>query len=460
MTLNIIVAFSHKKFGIGFKNKLPWNIPTDLHYFNRMTKGSVVVMGKNTWFSIPEDKRPLKGRINIVVGREFSCIIDTQRDIDRYLSQGRSVFIIGGSALYKRYMGVADKIYATVVEKEFGSDGNSGYDTFFPVEKFNEYAIESYSTRFFSNEEQCFYRHIVYENTFGVTHGEHCYLRTMIDVIETGELQLDRTRVGTKCLFAPDPLRFDVSKNIPLFTTKYVNFKMIVEELLWFLKGETDADKLAKKGINIWKPNTTREFLDKRGLSHYEENDIGSMYGWIWNHVGADYRGCNADYTGQGINQLHMLIQSLKNDPFSRRHLLTSYCPVYVDQGCLMPCHGIVTQFHVSNKKELSCHVYNRSQDVFLGQPFNVASYSILLYIIAAKCGYKPKELVVSLGNTHVYQTHEEQCKTQLSRVPLPFPVLELSDAVKDKDLKALTIDDFTLVGYLHHAGIKAPMAV
>jgi thymidylate synthase len=282
----------------------------------------------------------------------------------------------------------------------------------------------------------------------------------MNDVLEIGEIQLDRTQVGTKCLFAPDPLRFDVSKSIPLFTTKYVNFRMILEELLWFLKGETDADKLAKKGINIWKPNTTREFLNKRGLHHYEENDIGSMYGWIWNHVGADYRGCSADYTGQGINQLQALITSLKTDPFSRRHLLTSYCPTYSDQGCLMPCHGIVTQFHVSGKRELSCHVYNRSQDVFLGQPFNVASYSILLYIIAAKCGYTPKELIVSLGNTHIYQNHEDQCKIQLSRVPLPLPVLELSEDVKDKDLKKLTVDDFTLVGYLHHAGIKAPMAI
>jgi len=458
MSLNIIVAFSHKTFGIGIQNRLPWNIPADLHYFNMITKNSVVIMGKNTWLSIPASKRPLKNRRNVVVSSSNDDPFYVTMDyVDALISDVvGDVFIVGGESLYKKYIGIADNIYATIIEKEFEADRH------FPMENFGQYQIQSYSSRFISPEENCYYRHVVYEKRQeGKPHPEQCYINMIRTVMSDGEQQLDRTKIGTRCIFAPDPLRFDVSQSIPLFTSKFINFRMIVEELLWFLRGETDAGLLEEKGVNIWKPNTTREFLDKRGLENYEENDIGSMYGWIWNHIGADYRGCSADYTGQGINQIQMLIKNLREDPSSRRHLITTFCPIYSDQGCLMPCHGIVCQFHVSNDKSLSCHVYNRSQDVFLGQPFNVASYSVLLYIIAAKCGYKPCELVMSLGNTHIYSNHETQCREQLTRPLLPLPKLELSEnVVASIDFKDLTIDDFKLVGYVHHPGIRGAMAI
>ena len=454
MSLNIIVAFTHKKFGIGFENTLPWNIPEDLQFFNTITTGGVVVMGRNTWLSIPTDKRPLKHRQNIIVSQQYNTSI---KDVDEYIKTHKQcdIFIIGGASLYKEYMGRVDNIYATIIEKEFTCD------TFFPINNFDKYKISEYSNRMYSQEEECFYRQIKYskqdEHTY--RHDEHAYLDLMKTILESGEYTIDRTQIGTKSVFAPNPLRFDVSDSIPLFTTKFMNYKIILEELLWFLRGDTNSDILEDKGIVIWRPNTTREFLDSRGLFHHAEKDIGPMYGWIWNHIGAEYNGCTEDYDGKGINQLEKLMQGLRKDPYSRRHIITTFCPMYTDLGCLMPCHGIVCQFNVS-KEYLSCHVYNRSQDVFLGQPFNITSYAILLHIIAAKCGYKPKELVISMGNTHIYSNHEEQCINQLKRQVLPFPILEMSPHIQDLPFKDMISDDFKLVGYIHHPGIKAAMAI
>ena len=184
---------------------------------------------------------------------------------------------------------------------------------------------------------------------------------------------------------------------------------------------------------------------------------------WIWRHVGAEYRGCDSDYTGQGIDQIAQLIESLKTDPFGRRHLITTYCPIYNDGGCLLPCHGIVTQFYVDfidNQKLLSCHVYCRSQDTFLGQSFNIASYSILTHLIAKWVDMKPHQLILSMGDAHIYKNHIEQVTTQLQRSPLPFPVLTIADSVKQKTIDQLEVSDFEVSCYLYHPAIKAPMAI
>lgn len=179
------------------------------------------------------------------------------------------------------------------------------------------------------------------------------------------------------------------------------------------------------------------------------------------------FYGCSADYTqsnNTGIDQLANLIKGLKEDPFSRRHLLTTYCPLYTDQGVLAPCHGIVVQFYCESHKDdgmlLSCHVYLRSSDTFLGQPYNIASYAMLTYIIAKMIHAKPERLVISMGDCHIYNTHDFACKLQLTRTPLPFPVFTVSDEVSNKTFDSLSIDDFDVIGYLSHPPIKAPMAI
>jgi thymidylate synthase len=298
----------------------------------------------------------------------------------------------------------------------------------------------------------------------GVMHGEYVYLDELRDIMSTQQnrgIRPDRTGVGTLSVFGRQ-LRFDISESIPFLTTKQLAWRAVLKELLWFLRGETDSKKLEADGVNIWKLNSTSEFIGKRGLP-YREGDIGSMYGWIWRHVGAEYRGCDAEYTDQGFNQLDWLVNSIRTDPFSRRHLITTFSPEYMEKGVLYPCHGIVTQMNVDEiegVKYLSCQTYCRSQDTFLGQPFNIASYAILTYIIAKKCGMRPKELIISTGDTHIYQNHLEQVQLQLARKPFPFPKLLVHDSVYNKTWDELTMEDFDVIGYIHHPSIKANMAV
>jgi thymidylate synthase len=247
-----------------------------------------------------------------------------------------------------------------------------------------------------------------------------------------------------------------------MLTTKFVPFQLTLKELLFFLKGQTNSKILESQGVNIWRSNTSKDFLEKRGLD-YEEGDMGPMYFWLIYHMGAEYKGCNHDYTGQGINQLEKLMKGLKEDPWSRRHMMTTFCPIYADQGVLYPCHGLVVNVYYSEKngkKYISCHVYIRSSDGFLGLPINILSYAIFTYIIAKKCGYLPYELIISFGDAHIYNNHQSAVIKQLSNNILPFPVLEISDDVVNKDFKDIELSDFNLIGYLSHPTIKAPMAI
>lgn len=466
-SLNIIVAFSTKHFGIGYNNKLPWTIPDDLKRFSKLTQGSIVVMGKKTWDSIPEDKRPLKNRVNVIVTRTPSRYVSKENEVyasveelDALLGvmqKHQDIFIIGGRFLYEKYMGVAGKIYATHVEKDVECD------VFFPIDHFHQYKISAISDKYKADNEGCDFRYVTYSlMSERETHGELGYIELLEKILKKGNERDDRTGTGTISLFGPQ-LRFDISESIPLLTTKFVPWKLTVKELIWFLRGQTDSKILESQGVNIWKGNTTRDFLDKRGLTDYKEGDIGSMYGWVWRHIGAEYKGCNEDYTGQGHDQLKELIHNLKTDPYSRRHMITTYCPIYNDSGVLLPCHGIVVQFYVEEqdgKKYLSCQMYQRSSDTFLGLAINIASYSILTYIIAHMCDMMPNELIITTGDCHIYKNHIDQVKVQMSRSPLPFPRLVLSEEIKKKNIDEITLDDFDVIGYIHHPAIKAPMAI
>jgi dihydrofolate reductase / thymidylate synthase len=488
MPINIIAAVTHKTFGIGKNNAIPWNIPDDLKHFSKVTQNSVVVMGRKTWESIPESKRPLKNRINIVVTSDQTLLQDKSNeniifvkhgvDLDHAVltySKSSEVFIIGGSMLYEQFIGsnpllIVDKIYLTVIEKEYECD------RFFPLtakEIGAHFQLEEHSSLQYSEEEKCSYRYLMFKNINNerrlynsgpfYKHGEHVYLNLLQEIMQLGNERPDRTGVGTKSVFARQ-LRFDISKSVPFLTTKQLAWKSVLKELLWFIQGKTDSKLLEQQGVNIWKGNTTREFLDQRGLKHYKVGDVGPMYGFQFKHYGAEYKGCSHDYTDEGFDQLKFVIESLKKDNYSRRHMMTTFNPAAVDKGVLPPCHGIVVQFYVdedeNNQKHLSCRVDCRSSDCFLGLPFNIASYAIFTYIIAKLTDMKPKELVINTGDTHVYLNHMDQVRAQLERNPLPFPVLEVSDKIKGKKLEEITIDDFELIGYLYHPAIRAPMAV
>lgn len=300
--------------------------------------------------------------------------------------------------------------------------------------------------------------------------GEHdkIYLDLLKDIINNGNYREDRTGTGVKSVFGRQ-LRFDLSTSIPILTTKRINWKSCIKELLWFLSGETDANILKKQGVHIWDGNTTRDFLDKRGLFEYPEGEIGPGYGFQWRNFGGSYDHYHTIYPKDkdGFDQIKYIINELKTNPFSRRIFMSSWNPLQMEKMALPPCH-ISVQFYVDedeNKKRwLCCHLYQRSVDCFLGLPFNILSYAVLTHILAIICGGEdnnlhPKELIISTGDTHIYKDHFEQVNIQLSRSPLKYPELLVNPNIKHKSIENITLDDFTIISYYSHETISAKMS-
>ena len=261
------------------------------------------------------------------------------------------------------------------------------------------------------------------------------YLRLMNHILENGEEKGDRTGTGTLSVFGYQ-MRFDLSKGFPMVTTKKVHLKSIIHELLWFLKGDTNVKYLQENGVRIW-----NEWADENG-------DLGPVYGKQWREW--------KDNNGRLIDQVEQAIDMIKNNPNSRRIIVSAWNVGELDEMALMPCHAFF-QFHVANGK-LNCQLYQRSADVFLGVPFNIASYAILTHMIAQICGLEAGTFVHTLGDAHLYTNHLEQAKLQVSREPLPLPTLKLNpDAMSIDDFK---FEDFEVVDYQHHPHISAPIAI
>jgi thymidylate synthase len=254
-------------------------------------------------------------------------------------------------------------------------------------------------------------------------------------VLKNGTLKQDRTGTGTKSIFGHQ-LRYDLSQNFPLVTTKKVHLKSIIYELLWFLKGETNIRYLKEHGVGIWD-----EWADENG-------DLGPVYGYQWR----SWHTVN----GEVIDQIKEVVQQLKNNPDSRRMIVSAWNVGELKEMALMPCH-IMFQFYVANNK-LSCQLYQRSADLFLGVPFNIASYSLLTLMMAQVCGYEPGDFVHTFGDAHIYTNHFEQVELQLSRDARPFPQMKINPGVKD--IFEFDYKDFELLNYDPHPGIKAPVAV
>jgi thymidylate synthase len=267
-----------------------------------------------------------------------------------------------------------------------------------------------------------------------------------------------------------ESLRFDISNGtLPLLTTKRVPLKACIEELLFFCRGDTNTKILDARGVKIWNANSSREFLDKRGLHHYNEGIMGNMYGWSWRFFGAKYSQAFSDTSKiditkiGGFDQLSHVENLLKTDPFSRRIYISNLNPLESKNMCLEPCHTYI-QFYVTEEngiKYLSSYFNMRSSDYFLAAvSFNLISYSILTKILALRCNMQTKEIVYNAVDCHIYKNHIDQIKEQISRTPRPFPKLKLSEELKYKDWNQMKYEHFDLVGYFPHESIKADMAV
>ncbi len=261
------------------------------------------------------------------------------------------------------------------------------------------------------------------------------YLDLLKHIMEKGTEKSDRTGTGTRSVFGYQ-MRFDLSEGFPMVTTKKVHLRSIIHELLWFLKGETNIRYLKENGVSIWD-----EWADENG-------ELGPVYGKQWRSwTGAD---------GKTHDQIVDLVQQIKTNPDSRRLIVSAWNVGELSQMALMPCHSLF-QFYVADNK-LSCQLYQRSADVFLGVPFNIASYALLTLMIAQVCDLEPGDFVHSFGDVHLYNNHIEQATTQLSRTPYPLPTMRLNPEVKN--IFDFVFDDFTLENYQSHPAIKAPVAV
>mmetsp|Transcript_43206 Transcript_43206/g.122379 ORF Transcript_43206/g.122379 Transcript_43206/m.122379 type:complete len:471 (-) Transcript_43206:523-1935(-) len=470
-------------------------------------------MGRNTWMSLPQRVRPLPGRLNVVVsstlqagnsslpaGVEVVSSLDAALDLieSAYTTKVDQVFVIGGAALYASALDSSrvGTIYLTRIGREFECD------THMPEIDTKRFRLVSLS-RTHAYQDIPF-DHLVYEavkdgdgdrtNGYscngdadadagaatngvvgegassrgpkpasnggeGMGHEEYQYLRLINDIIRHGIPQSDRTGVGTLAKFGCQ-MRFSLREAFPLLTTKRVFWKGVVEELLWFVRGDTNGNRLADKGVKIWQANGSRGFLDSRGLNSHEEHDLGPIYGFQWRHFGADYKDMHTDYTGEGVDQLAEVVRQIKADPTDRRIILTAWNPAALSRMALPPCH-MMAQFLVdtsTSPHELTCIMFQRSADMGLGVPFNIASYALLTRMMAQVCGIAAGELVHVLGNAHVYSSHIGPLQEQLARVPRPFPILKVNPAVKTID--DFVSGDFELIGYHPHEKIAMQLAV
>lgn len=283
------------------------------------------------------------------------------------------------------------------------------------------------------------------------------YLELLEKVISKGQSRSDRTGTGTYSLFG-EQATYDLTKGFPLLTTKKVFLKGIIHELLWFLKGETNIQYLKDNGVNIW-----NDWAD-------EEGNLGPVYGYSWiswgnpfDFKGTKYRNLYMTVDSNGtnslkpVNQIKNVVESIKNNPYSRRHIVSAWNPMFTEVCALPPCH-VLFQFYVNKDQSLDCQLYQRSADIFLGVPFNIASYSLLVHMIAQVTGLTAGRFIHTFGDVHLYKNHIEQANTQLSREPRPLPKIKLNPKIKD--IFNFSIDDFELCDYNPHSKIKAPVAV
>ena len=495
MTISLIacVIKLDNQLIIGKSGDLVVNLKEDIKYFKNTTSfvgnapnlPNIVIMGRNTYYSIPSHHRPLPNRINFVLTNDkdylqkyplpkhknqLQCnvyFITFNQFVQFYTKYSPNVYVIGGKQIYNLFLNninpslVPTKLFITQVAgvKLKDSTGLINMNHFS-----YKYHLNGYSTKY--TQDSLTYRILFYNFNKNHISAEFEYFKLFKNVLNNGIDRIDRTGTGTKSLFGAQ-MRFDISTHIPLLTTKQVSFKAIVEELLFFCRGDSDTKILDNKGIHIWNGNTTRQFLDNRNLHHYEPGIMGNMYGWSWRHFGAKYSQAFADTSKcdttkiGGFDQLENVLHLLKTDPFSRRIYISNLNPSETHNMCLDMCHTYI-QFYVTennNQRFLSAYFTMRSSDS-LAFCYNIVSYTLLVYILALKCDMKPKEIVYNSVDCHIYKNHIDQIQTQMTRIPRPLPSVQLSKTLKIKDWSHMTFQDFDLVGYFPHPSIKMEMAV
>ena len=437
MKFSIIVCHDNG-LGIGFEGNLPWDIREEKRFFQKCTEGNILspsclIVGFQTF----QEMKKIHGETRhlfVVSSQNFEheyIFKSLQHALNvAEISKYEKVFVCGGVQLYKEALNhvLLESIYLTKIKHKFPCDR-------FLHSDFNN-LLDHFEVK--SRQEKHYGEHLLLTRK---NIEEWTYLQLMNNIFKYGYVGESRNSITTS-LFG-DQISFDLKKGFPLLTTKKMPIKMIFEELMFFLRGETNTKILEDKNIFIWKGNTNRQFLDDHGFNDYEEGEMGPMYGYQWRN-----------FNSQGKDQLLETIELLKTDPNSRRIIMTTFNPLDADKGVLYPCHGIAIQFYI-DKHGLSCHMYQRAADWLLGVPFNIASYALLTHLIGKTIGLSPSTLTISFGNYHIYKDHVDACKKQLERIPFEFPNLTVENC---RDIADYKFSDLKLTNYNSYSSIKAPM--
>jgi len=439
---SLVVAVDRNN-NIGRNGKIPWHCPEDLKHFKNLTSGGVVIMGRKTYESIG---RPLPNRINYVISKTLETrdvsVFKDPWDLIRHCQKhhvGTPMFVIGGGQIYDWFLDnqLISDLHVTKI-----CQSHENCDTKFSFPRGLEF-----------NQSHYLSADAIYEKYVIANPSETAFLKLVKNILTYGNLKLDRTQVGTKSVFGRQ-LRFDLSNNIfPLMTTRKMFLRGIFEELMMFIRGQTDNQILEDKKIMVWRANTTRQFLDARGLTHLPVGDMGPSYGFLFRHFGAKYKTCKDDYKGQGVDQLANVIKTLRVNPADRRMIISLWDPVNLDNCPLPPCLYNY-QFYVSNG-ELSCMMTQRSSDIVVAGGWNIATGALLTILIASVCDLTPGELIWNLGDTHIYNNLTTAAETQVIRKPTPYPKLFLN---KKENIEDYEFSDLELLGYAPQPAIETVM--
>lgn len=482
-----ILVCNDSNNGFAKNNKIPWKIKEDMQLFVKKTTyttlpglNNVIIMGRLTAEDI---KNPLKDRWNFIISRtikpyislninEFSYFSSLNECLLHCLNNKMSnnfdnIFVIGGEQLYREAMvhPYSRYIYQSCIDHDYKCDRQCNIP--------ERYTLIN-TTKLNCNDELLSERvDVSFKQYINKKHSELEYLELLTKIMTTGHFR-DTRNAKTYSIFGGQ-LTFDLRNNVfPLLTTKKVALRLIFEELMFFLRGQTDVGLLQEKNVHIWNGNTTRQFLDNMKLIYkhgnkinqkYETNDMGPMYGMQFRAFGAQYKGKDHNHNGEGFDQIADVLKQIKTDKHSRRILMTSFNPIDARDSCLFPCHGIAIQFYVDHDKYLCCHMYQRSGDAFLGIPYNIASYALLLRIMCelvnnaedyTGCKLEPGTLLISFGDVHIYADHIEAVKTQLQNIPYEFPQLSFNKKITTID--DIEWKDINLQNYKSYGDIKAKM--
>ena len=483
MKLNLIVAYDRRNGGIGNEEGLVWKLRGDLKNFKEITNGGVVVMGRKTWDTIPQKFKPLPGRINIVISskaeelRKLPLFNNETRDennsvhafssidelVNCYLKNiSKPIFIIGGANVYNQilneYTDYIDTIYTTEV---YNVPKSVEYTSFFPHKSLEEQFKRDSVSDFIRGEgDEYWFRLVNWTRDGGWSNlEESSYLDVLERLSNLSDTRNNRTAVSTRSLFG-FMWKYDLQDTFPLLTTRRQFTRAIFEELMFYLSGKTDNKILTDKNIHIWDGNTTREFLDKRGLQRYPEGDMGETYGFNIRHFGGEYIDCKSDYTGVGYDQLDNLVNLLKNDPTSRRMIITLWNPSTLHNAALPSCLYLY-QFYVNlEKRQLNVMINLRSSDYYLANNWNVCTGAFFVHMLCNLNGIDltPGELTIVTGDTHIYENHMEAITECLTREPRPFPKLIVKRKVDN--ISDFTFEDMELIGYHPYPNISVDMVV